>query len=347
MTICAPGTTTCQTIDHVIVDTGSVGLRIEKEVLTTAMRTALPQTMNGAAKVGECYQYVDGYVFGSVRRADMTVGGESVSNMPMMVIGDDGNFATVPSDCSSSGGSGHQTVADFGANGILGIGTTVYDCGTFCTTTPYLYYNCTSASCALTNLATSEQVPNPVAMMSVDNNGTIIVLPSAGTTGVRNMTGQLIFGIGTQANNGLGSATVLTTSSSGTLTATYNGHALTNSFVDSGTNFLAFTDSAITKCTGQLAGFYCPATPLTLSATLTGNNSASQAITLPLYNTQNLGTGGENALPGLGGDPSSFGGLNPYTNSFDFGLPFFFGKSVYTGIQGRSAGIYLGPFVAF
>jgi hypothetical protein len=161
------------------------------------------------------------------------------------------------------------------------------------------------------------------------------------------MTGQLIFGIGTQANNGLGSATVLTTSSTGTLTATYNGQNLTNSFVDSGTNFLAFSDSAITQCTGQLKGFYCPATPLTLSATLTGKNSISQSVTLPLYNTQNLGNGGETALPGLGGDPSSFNSLNPYTNSFDFGLPFFFGKSVYTGIQGRTAGVYVGPFVAF
>ncbi len=28
VTLCAPGTSTCQTIDHVQVDTGSVGLRI-------------------------------------------------------------------------------------------------------------------------------------------------------------------------------------------------------------------------------------------------------------------------------------------------------------------------------
>ena len=33
VTLCAPGGTNCQTIDHVQVDTGSVGLRIQASVL--------------------------------------------------------------------------------------------------------------------------------------------------------------------------------------------------------------------------------------------------------------------------------------------------------------------------
>src|SRR5471030_982150 len=37
VTVCVPGTTTCQTIDHIEVDTGSFGLRILSEALTLAL----------------------------------------------------------------------------------------------------------------------------------------------------------------------------------------------------------------------------------------------------------------------------------------------------------------------
>ena len=347
VTVCASGTTTCQTIDHIIVDTGSVGLRIEKGALNTAMRTALPQTTNAGKAVGECYQYVDGYVFGSVRTADMTIGGETVNNLPLMVIGDDGVFSTVPSDCSSTGDTGHQTIADFGANGIIGIGQAVNDCGSYCAATPYLYYSCPSAGCTAAATPVALQVPNPVAQMSVDNNGTIIVLPDPGAGGSLKLNGMLYFGIGTRANNALGTHKVLTTTSSGILTATYKGTTLSQSFIDSGTNFFGFSDSSITQCTGDLAGFYCPPTSLTLSAILTGRNSATSSVTFPLNNTQNIGNNGETAIPGIGGDPNGFDALHPYSDSFDFGLPFFFGRSVYTAIQGRNADGYAGPYVAF
>jgi hypothetical protein len=33
--------------------------------------------------------------------------------------------------------------------------------------------------------------------------------------------------------------------------------------------------------------------------------------------------------------------------SFAFGLPFFFGRNVYTAIEGRSAGGQLGPYFAY
>jgi hypothetical protein len=37
----------------------------------------------------------------------------------------------------------------------------------------------------------------------------------------------------------------------------------------------------------------------------------------------------------------------PFANSFDFGVPFFFGRTVYTAIEGRPAGGVGGPYVAF
>jgi hypothetical protein len=346
--ICAPGTTTCQTIDHIIMDTGSVGLRIENEALSTAMRAALPHTTTGSKGVGECYQYVDGYVFGSVRTADFTIGGEAVSDMPLLVIGDDGDYANVPTDCSSGGGDSHDTIADFGANGIIGIGMGVSDCGSYCagTTSNGYYYTCVSANCTATMLATSAQVPNPVARMAVNNNGTVIDLPAVAHPGVVTLTGKLYFGIGTQTNNALGSQTILTTSD-GLITATYNGTSLTQSFIDSGTNFYGFSDSAITACTGDLAGFYCPTSSLDLSATLAGKNGASKVVAFTIDNTDQLVQGPNYVLPGLGGDPNGFDNLQPYSNSFDFGLPFFYGRKVYTAISGRNAGGTLGPYVAF
>src|SRR5690242_8313720 len=41
-TICLPGTTTCQTIDHLLVDTGSFGLRILSSAGGGALTLALP-----------------------------------------------------------------------------------------------------------------------------------------------------------------------------------------------------------------------------------------------------------------------------------------------------------------
>ena len=91
VTLCAPGTNTCQTVDHVQVDTGSVGLRIPQSVLTPALLSALPlQKDANSNPVGECYGYVDGYAFGAVRQADIKIGGEAVSAMPLQVIGDSG-----------------------------------------------------------------------------------------------------------------------------------------------------------------------------------------------------------------------------------------------------------------
>ena len=42
VTLCAPGSTTnCQTIDHVLLDTGSVGLRMEASALNASLLSAL------------------------------------------------------------------------------------------------------------------------------------------------------------------------------------------------------------------------------------------------------------------------------------------------------------------
>ena len=57
----------------------------------------------------------------------------------------------------------------------------------------------------------AQQVPNPVSLFTStgDDNGVLIQLPSVPNGGsAPPLNGSLIFGIGTESNNALGSATV-------------------------------------------------------------------------------------------------------------------------------------------
>lgn len=359
VTLCVPGTTTCQTIDHVAVDTGSVGLRILQSALSPALQAGLPAQLDAQSNpVGECFGFVDGYTFGSVRQADFQVGGEKVAGLALHVVADGGRFAAVPAACSAGGGNNLTTVQGLGSNGILGIGVTATDCGASCaaagSTAAAVYYDCPAAGCgnviarAALTAAPFEQLPNPVAAMAVDNNGTVFSLPSLPSGGAASVTGTLYFGIGTQTNNGLGAATVLTTSPSGLLTVVYKAQSLTQSYIDSGSNAYFFTDSGIAQCTGTtIAGFYCPATPLTLAPVIEGRNGLSAAPGLPLYNARTLFQTGFAALPGIGADPTANDNFTATPRSFDLGLPFFFGRTVFIAIAGRPAGGSIGPFFAF
>jgi len=365
VTICAPGSTTnCQTIDHVLVDTGSVGLRLIQSVVTPSILSTLPLEKDASNNpVGECYGFVDGYVFGSVRQADFTIGGEKVADMPLQVIGDTGAFTGVPASCSSGGGADDNTVQSFGANGIIGIGVTTTDCGSDCTVSggfaAAIYYDCPSTGCStiITRTASAaapfQQLPNPVAAFSVDNNGTILSFPSVPKAGEATLTGTLYFGIGTQTNNGLGSATVLTTTNSdnangaGLVTATYKGASLPESFLDSGSNAYYFIDSTIAECTETgFEGYYCPETDLNLTPTIEGQNGVTASGAFTLENAQTVFTNNYPVAPGIGANPNTLS-FQPYPNSFDFGLTFFYGRNVYTAIEGRTAGSATGPYFAY
>ena len=64
--------------------------------------------------------FASGFTWGSVKRADITIGNRTASNIPIQVIGD-GAFTT-PADCIARGGADLSTAKSLGANGILGIG---------------------------------------------------------------------------------------------------------------------------------------------------------------------------------------------------------------------------------
>lgn len=343
VTVCVPGSATnCQTIDNIQVDTGSEGLRILSSVLTAA----LPQETDSSGNpIAECAQFADGYTWGPMVMADVKMGGEQANSVPVQVIGGGSGILTaVPSACASTG-TAENTVDALGANGILGIGPFRQDCGSGCSLTdltqnPGFYYSCPSTGCAQAAASLTQQAQNPVWMFPTDNNGTIIELPAIPAAGAATVNGSLVFGIGTQANNALGSATVFTLDNTGNFTTTFKGTPYSQSFLDSGSNGLFFLDSATTgipECTGGNAGFYCPSSTASLSATNQGLNGASATVNFSIVSANTL-SATANAFNNIGG---------PSPNSFDWGLPFFYGRNVFTGIERQNSPAGVGPLFAF
>jgi Protein of unknown function (DUF3443) len=343
VTVCSPGSTTnCQTIDNIEVDTQSFGLRI----LASALNVALPVQSAGAdGSIVECTAFADGYSWGPVALADVKISGESASSVPVQVIGDP-NFSSVPTDCSSQAPTEEDTVATFGANGILGIGVCDQDCGPQCATVVDngFYYACTSTLCQAAAVPLASQVTNPVSLFAKDNNGSIIVLPSVAEQGAATLTGSLIFGVDTQTNNASGSETVLTVDPEfGYLTAVFAGQSLTMSFIDSGSSGIFFNDTDIAPCTDpSFADFYCPAGTLSLTVTLQGTNGVTGQIGFSVDNAQSLEADNPTftVLPTLAG-------TYPTSGTFDFGLPFYYGRRVATVLESGTTSLGSGPYVAY
>jgi hypothetical protein len=342
VTVCIPGSNKCQTIDHILVDTGSYGFRL----LGPALTLTLPvQTLANGQTLAECTVFVDGYTWGPVVTADLQVGGETVSSLPVQVIGDS-RYTTVPADCSGMAKTEEDTVAQFGANGVLGIGPFAYDCPACATVViPGTYYACASASsCVGTTVPLNAQVPNPVTRFAVNNNGSILQLPAVATDGALTVSGTLTFGVDTQSNNQSGSETVLTVDQNADVTVTFNGQLLTESFIDSGSNGNYFNDASIPNCTQMgFTDFYCPANTLNLAVSMQGQNGVM---------VNNIPVVVENAYSILNNNPSfnafpALAGSNPNANSFDFGLAFYYGRRVATVVEGNKTSVGTGPYIAF
>jgi hypothetical protein len=363
ITVCVPGTTTCQTIDHVTVDTGSSGLRILSGVLTIPLPAANDSNGN---PLYECTVFADGFVWGPVATANLTIAGEqtpTTTPMPVQIMIPSTTSPAPPGSCSgqTTGPNEGGSVDAFGANAIIGVGLFQQDCGQYCVTesglcvsnsTSCIYYDCPSSGCNPTTATLAQQVPNPVALFATDNNGVLLELPSVGDGGLATVNGSLIFGIGTQSNNGLGSATVYPVPDSGNnagdFITTFTGQSYPQSFVDSGSNGYFFLDAATTgipTCPGNLSTWYCPTTsPDNLTATNQGQNASGQgvgnavAVNFSIEDTTTLFSGNNTAF-------STLGGTNP--GAFDWGLSFFYDKNVFTAIDTMNTPGGTGPYFAY
>jgi hypothetical protein len=345
--ICVPGTTTCQSIDHVLVDTGSYGLRIPASVVTLSLPFITDANNNA---IGNCVQYADtSYQWGPLVKVDVQMAGEVASSVPIQIVGPT-NFTAAPSSCTS-GGIPAQTVADLGSNGILGVGVFRQDCGSACAgaSPPAMYFTCPASVCVAASVPVASQLQNPVWMFPQDNNGLSIILPQVGAAGSVSLAGSMIFGIGTQSDNALGGAQAQGADSEGNFTTTFKGVPYPGSFIDSGSSGYYFLDSTTTGLPNCAAnsdanGFYCPANPVSLTAINTGPNPRGTGVPVSI----NVAFSIANALP-LIDSPSvvfnNLGGPNPAI--FDWGIPFFLGRTVFVGIEGQTSPAGTGPYWAY
>lgn len=378
--ICAPGTSNCVTLNHVMVDTGSVGLRVPASLLSGLN---LPN-VNTNAPVAECYSFISNtYFWGSVRSADVKMGGsnntsEVASSVPIHVLGDP-SLSSAPSACVGSEEDGA-----FGTNGLLGVGNFQFDCDVLgnspanpCTSTgtapPGMYYTCSGVNCSIPSVPTTEQVRNPVSLFATDNNGVILELPAVASGGATGASGGLVFGIGTESNNGLSSgATVLTLDANESdpawlgMTTVYNGVSYPNStdalgsFLDSGSNGIFFLDqptSGISSC----GDWYCPASTESLTAVNQATEGNSREVQFDVADADTMfgnNGGANNAYSDLAG-PNTDGTPDSQTQVadgyFDWGLTFFYGRNVYTAIwnvtppssPASGGSVPAGPFWAY
>lgn len=340
ITVCAPGTSKCQSIPNVLVDTGSFGLRLLASGLGT-LGGSLPKQTSGSNSVFECGQFVDSVLWGPVVSADVTLASNTAKSVPIEVI--DASTVPVPAGCKAIGPS-EEDVTSLGANGILGVGFFIADCGNACTTSstanPGFYYGCAGTSCSVISQPVNQQVQNPVALLPNNNNGVIVQLPAAASSS-RTLSGSLLVGIGTSKDNSPGSAQVFAPDQFGNLQTTFKGNQYAG-FLDTGSNAYFFLDSKTTglpNCSSAENGFYCPSSPVNLSATNTSPQNSSSTINFTVVSASQLFSSGGNAVfPTLGGP-------NPAT--FDWGLPFFFGRTVFIAIEGRQTPLGAGPFWAY
>ena len=344
VTICTPRTnaaSNCSTIDNVLIDTGSFGLRLFASAVPSATLSTLPAQTDQSTgnRIAECTLFGSGYTWGTVREADIGMSGEIAQDVPIQVISDPSLTPSAPSDCQQS--TALSTPLTLGANGILGVGVNPRDCGVSCTSGAQsgFYYACDSAACTAVTQALNRQVANPVQFFAVDNNGVVLEMPQVAADGSTTVSGTLVFGIDTQSNNMLSGtgAAVLTTDLYGDFNATYNGVTLVaNAFFDSGSTGLFFQDTSIGL---NAFNFYIPDSTLSRTVTIAGLNSATTSINFPVANAATL----------LTSDNYAFNNLAHYmTGTFDFGIPFFYGRHVYFGIAGTSSsGGGTGPYVAY
>jgi hypothetical protein len=334
VTVCQPGTSNCATIDNIQVDTGSHGLRILASALPASL--SLAAVSSGSGVTGECAVFGGGYAWGAVRNADVRMAGQLAASIPIQLIADP-TLPSVPTDCAGSGPS-MLTVATLRANGILGVGLFAADCGSGCVNTalPRWYYSCdASGACLASTQALAQQVTNPVSRFALDNNGVVIDLPAIADTGAASVSGSLIFGIGTQANNTLSGASVVKANTqTGYVVTSSAGQTYAQSYVDSGSNALFFNNSQLPQC----GYWYCPSSTQTASASIVGTDGATNTVSFAIGNSRTLFASSNNAFNNLAGIAS---------NGFGWGLPFFFGRRVYTAIASRATSAGPGPYYAF
>ena len=216
------------------------------------------------------------------------------------------------------------------ANSIIGVGPEPFDCGLACDVNgglsappaPVYYASCSSASGCQPVFAScgsecqdstaDQQVTNPVIGFGTDNNGTVIAMTPPAGGAAPTATGTSTFGIGTETNNALTAANILTLNQSDEFETAFEGQSLFASFIDSGSNALFFPNWPSLKICSDNPDFYCPSSPAALSAVNIGTNNFQSAVNFTVDNADTLfSNSGAQAFNNLAGPEQA--GSSPAT----------------------------------
>jgi hypothetical protein len=370
------------------VDTGSIGLRVLASKVKALGLTpvALPDTSTPGGVAGnawECYPFLVGGLWGAVAGADVGLGEQWATAVPVQLIQDDPMAALqAPADCvTASDGNVFGSAGGLGSNGILGVGNVTLDCGQTCLLGNYAgtyvqYYSCPAGASSVLNcgpaaVEANQQVYNPVAALGVDqngvadNNGVVLALPQIPATGAGVVIGELMFGINTRTTDPIARTTDNHLANGASLvhlgvnfhtneksylrvTTQYNGQTIYNSYLDTGTNGLFFSDRSIALCgpaSATQSSWYCPGGLLPKAAVLSDGDVPGQnpvGVSFVVGDQTTL-LPSITAFAGMAGAPATSA-----TNaaSFSWGLPFFYGKRVALSIW-QQKGAETGPWYSW
>lgn len=332
VTICVPNTPTCQTISDIILDTGSVGLRL----FSSAVKITLPQETYSSLPVAECAMFGSSNSWGNIVSATLTLGQESPVTVPTQLINP--TFANKYSSTGSpvgtsicSGNSIMYSPSNSEYNGILGVGILQNDAQYG---SPH-YYTCSGTVCNNVTLPQADYVGNPVTFLSQDNNGVLIELPPVNSSGTSSAQGTLVFGVDTESNNSSIGLTAFSASNVGDIDSTFNGNSEV-AYFDSGSNGLYFYDTGVATCSGYNSSWYCPSSTLSLPVTISGTGGTpSENIYMSVADASNLFSTSNSAFDDLAGVGT--GGV------VDLGLSYFYGKIIGLVINAQYSGAGTGP----
>ena len=346
ITVCATGTSNCKVVNGMAVNTGSSGLQVWASQLAGLGIT--PNT-DGGSQIGECFFAGTGVFWGAVSTADVKIAGEPTITVPIHVMDDINAFAPAPSACTE-GYDLILPISQGGINGVLGVGQAPYDLHAVLFH-HYAYFACSAGDCSLLgNPSKDDIVPNPVSMFPVDNNGVVLSLPAIPASGQKTVNGTLYFGIGTESNNQPGQVTTYRANSDtstedylsiNTIYQDISGQDISGpGFFDSGGPAYFFS-SSIPLCSNGV--YYCP--PKTLlehAKNESVDGSASGTVNFQVANFDKFNPN-KAAFNNFG---LNFDGDTTYKGML-WGLPFFFGRTVYLGIDGSPSPLGTGPYIAY
>lgn len=326
--VCVPNTSQCVTIDNVMIDTGSTGLRLQEAALIAAHAPLLPVKYYTPGKaLAECLRFASGNAWGLERTADVTIGNAHASSLPIQVIST--GSALQPSTCPSVTGAAT-------ANGTLGIGVLNTDCWSTCKypvdighgVLHWQFYSCGAKLCDPISeaVSTANQLPNPVTQLDGGKyNGIVIDLPSIPGGQADQVSGTLTFGANLDSDSRMIDPDIVPLNADTTLTTTYNGTVWDGKTIfDSGTPALQIPTDEFATCSPSSTRF-CVDPAVSRTATISGTDGVPHTVNFMV---------GMYPTSGVSSVAASYG--NKTNPGVTWGAPFFFGRRVAVVLSGQA-----------